>query len=81
VFAPWHRRASCSLNAANISRPQKAAALTAPVPPSQYLFGTDFSPEPTESTVNEIPGPGMSRDVQEMLERKNADRLFPRFKA
>src|SRR5262245_13850573 len=47
----------------------------------QYLFGTDFSPEPIESTVNEIPGLGMSRDVQEMLERKNAERLFPRFKA
>jgi len=56
------------------------AALTALVPPSQYLFGTDYSPEPIESTVNEIPGLGMSRDVLEMLERKNAERLFPRFK-
>jgi len=56
------------------------AALTALVPPTQYLFGTDYSPEPIESTVNEIPKLGMSRDVLEMLERKNAERLFPRFK-
>jgi predicted TIM-barrel fold metal-dependent hydrolase len=56
------------------------AALTALVPPTQYLFGTDYSPEPIESTVNEIPKLGMSHDVLEMLERKNAERLFPRFK-
>ena len=56
------------------------AALTALVPPTQYLFGTDYSAEPIESTVNEIPNLGISRDVLEMLERKNAERLFPRFK-
>ena len=48
------------------------AALTALVPPTQYLFGTDYSAEPIESTVNEIPNLGISRDVLEMLERKNA---------
>src|SRR5437870_1934530 len=56
------------------------AALTALVPPTQCLFGTDYSPEPIESTVNLIPSLGMSHDVLEMLERKNAERLFPRFK-
>ena len=56
------------------------AALTALVPPTQLLFGTDYSPEPIETTINEIPNLGMSRDVLEMLERKNAERLFPRFK-
>jgi len=56
------------------------AALTALVPPTQYLFGTDYSAEPIESTVNEIPNLGISRDVLEILERKNAERLFPRFK-
>ncbi len=56
------------------------AALTSLVPPTQYLFGTDYSPEPIETTVNEIPNLGLSRDVLEMLERKNAERLFPRFK-
>jgi len=50
------------------------AALTALVPPTQYLFGTDYSAEPIESTVNEIPNLGISR------ERKNAERLFLRFK-
>jgi len=57
------------------------AALTALVPPSQYLFGTDYSPEPIESTMNLIPDLKLSKDVLEMLERKNAERLFPRFKA
>ena len=57
------------------------AALTALVPPTQLpFFGTDYSAEPIESTVNEIPNLGISRDVLEMLERKNAERLFPRFK-
>ena len=55
-------------------------ALTSLVPPTQYLFGTDYSPEPIESTVNELPNLGIPRDVMEMLERKNAERLFPRFK-
>jgi len=57
------------------------AALTALVPPSQYLFGTDYALEPIESTVNEIPGLKIPRDVLEMMERKNAERLLPRFKA
>ena len=56
------------------------AALTALVPPSQFLFGTDYSPEPVESTTNLIPELGLSKDVLAMLERKNAERLFPRFK-
>lgn len=56
------------------------AALTALVPPTQYLFGTDYSPEPIESTVNLLPDLHLSKDVMEMLERKNAERLFPRFK-
>ena len=36
------------------------------------FFGTDYSAEPIEITVNEIPNLGISRDVLEMLERKNA---------
>ena len=56
------------------------AALTALVPPSQYLFGTDYALEPIESTVNEIPNLKIPRDVLEMMERKNAERLLPRFK-
>ena len=56
------------------------AALTSLVPPTQYLFGTDYSPEPIETTVKEIPSLGLSRQVLEMLERQNGERLFPRFK-
>ncbi|PYS46766.1 MAG: amidohydrolase [Acidobacteria bacterium] len=55
-------------------------ALTSLVHPTQYLFGTDYSPEPIETTINEIPRLGLSRELLEMLERKNAERLFPRFK-
>jgi predicted TIM-barrel fold metal-dependent hydrolase len=57
------------------------AALTALVPPTQFLFGTDYSPEPIESTMDNIPDLRLSKDVLDMLERKNAEKLFPRFKA
>jgi len=57
------------------------AALTALVPPTQFLFGTDYSPEPIESTMDNIPDLHLSKDVLDMLERKNAEKLFPRFKA
>jgi 6-methylsalicylate decarboxylase len=57
------------------------AALAALVPPTQFLFGTDYSPEPVESTMDNIPDLHLSKDVLDMLERKNAEKLFPRFKA
>ena len=57
------------------------AALTALVPPTQFLFGTDYSPEPIESTMDNIPDLRLSKDVLDMLERTNAEKLFPRFKA
>ena len=51
------------------------------MPESQILFGSDYSPEPIESTVNELPGlvAGTRRFEQKLL-RGNAERLFPRFK-
>ena len=57
------------------------AALAALVPPTQFLFGTDYSPEPIESTMDNIPDLHLSKDVLDMLERKNAEKMFPRFKA
>ena len=32
------------------------AAMRSFMPESQILFGTDYAPEPIESTVNELPG-------------------------
>ena len=45
------------------------------------MFGTDFSPEPMESTVNELPHLGLSVQVTKAIERENAEKWFPRFKA
>ena len=56
------------------------AALLKFAPPDQILFGTDFSPEPIESTVNELPKSGLSPQLMKAIERGNAERLFPRFK-
>jgi len=48
--------------------------------PDHIMFGTDYPFEPVESTVNEIPGLGLSAKVMRAIERENAEKLFPRFK-
>jgi predicted TIM-barrel fold metal-dependent hydrolase len=50
------------------------------MPESRILFGTDYSPEPIESTVNELPGLKLTKEFEQMLLRGNAERLFPRFR-
>lgn len=50
------------------------------VPTSQLLFGTDFTPEPIETTVREMHNAPYSRAELQMIERTNAERLWPRFK-
>ena len=50
------------------------------MPQEQLLFGTDYSPEPIESTVDELPGLALSPAFMQMMGRGNAERLFPRFK-
>ena len=65
---------------AHASFPWPMAALRAFMPESQILFGTDYSPEPMESTVNELPGLTLPQPFEKMLLRGNAERLFPRFK-
>jgi predicted TIM-barrel fold metal-dependent hydrolase len=57
------------------------AALRAFALPTQFLFGTDFPIEPTESTVEQFPVLKLAPDVQHGLDRGNAERLWPRFKA
>jgi len=65
---------------AHASYAMPLAALLRFAPPDQILFGTDFSPEPIESTVNELPKSGLSPQLMKAIERGNAERLFPRFK-
>jgi predicted TIM-barrel fold metal-dependent hydrolase len=65
---------------AHASFPWPMAALRAFMPESQILFGTDYAPEPIESTVNELPGLKLPRAFEQMMLRGNAERLFPRFK-
>jgi predicted TIM-barrel fold metal-dependent hydrolase len=65
---------------AHASFPWPMAALRAFMPESQILFGTDYAPEPIESTVNELPGLKLPRPFEQMMLRGNAERLFPRFK-
>jgi predicted TIM-barrel fold metal-dependent hydrolase len=65
---------------AHASFPWPMAALRAFMPEPQILFGTDYSPEPIESTVNELPGLKLPKPFEQMMLRGNAERLFPRFK-
>jgi predicted TIM-barrel fold metal-dependent hydrolase len=56
------------------------AAMMKFMPPDRILFGTDYSPEPVETTVDELPNLGLSKEFMQMMGRGNAERLFPRFK-
>jgi 6-methylsalicylate decarboxylase len=57
------------------------AATMKVAPPTQYLFGSDFPLEVYETTVTRMPELKLPADVQLALDRGNAERLFPRFKA
>lgn len=65
---------------AHATYPMPVAALMKLVPPSQYLFGTDYPAEPMDTTLDLLPDAGYPPDVLRALERGNAERLFPRFK-
>ena len=49
--------------------------------PSRLLFGSDYPIEPYATTTREIPGLGLHPEVQHALDRGNAERLFPKFRA
>ncbi len=66
---------------AHASFPWPMAAMTKFAKPDHILFGTDYPFEPIESTVNQIPGLGFSPDFWKAVDRDNAEKLFPRFKA
>jgi predicted TIM-barrel fold metal-dependent hydrolase len=61
--------------------PSAMAALTALVPDSQLLFGTDFPYVEMEKTIDGLAGLGYTPEVVRAINRDNAERLFPRFKA
>jgi predicted TIM-barrel fold metal-dependent hydrolase len=65
---------------AHASFPWPFAAMKAFMPESQILFGTDYSPEPIESTVDYLPELKLTPQFEQMLLRGNAELLFPRFK-
>jgi predicted TIM-barrel fold metal-dependent hydrolase len=65
---------------AHASFPWPFAAMKAFMPESQILFGTDYAPEPMESTVDQLPGLELTPAFEQMMLRGNAERLFPRFK-
>jgi 6-methylsalicylate decarboxylase len=66
---------------AHAAFPFPFAALTKLVPTSQIMFGTDYPAEPVASTMDEIPGLGLSAETLEAIYHGNAERLFPRLKA
>ena len=68
------------IDIAHASFPYPMAAMMKFAHPDHIMFGTDFSPEPIESTVNELPHLGLSPQVTKAIERENAEKLFPRFK-
>ena len=65
---------------AHATFPWPYAAMKAFMPESQILFGTDYAPEPIESTVQNLPDLKLPRAFEQMMLRGNAERLFPRFK-
>lgn len=66
---------------AHASFPWPMAAMTKFAKPDHILFGTDYPFEPIESTANQIPGLGFSPEFWKAVDRDNAEKLFPRFKA
>jgi predicted TIM-barrel fold metal-dependent hydrolase len=66
---------------AHAAYPAPLAALQAFAPMSQYLYGTDFPIDPMESTANLLPSAKLPSDVRLAMDRGNAERLWPRFKA
>jgi len=65
---------------AHATYPMPIAALRAFAEPTQFLFGTDYPIEPTESTVQNFPSLKLPKDVQYALDRGNAERLWPKFR-
>ena len=59
--------------------PSAMAALTALVPSSQILFGSDYPYVRVEKTVGGFEGLAYGADLLAAINRDNALKLFPRF--
>lgn len=68
------------VDVAHATFPYPMAAMLKFSHPDRILFGTDYPAEPIESTVNQLPGLGLSAKLTRAIERENAEKLFPRFK-
>lgn len=68
------------MDIAHASFPAPMAALLKFVHPDHIMFGTDFPAEPIETTVDQLPGLGLSPELMAAIDYGNAERLFPRFK-
>jgi predicted TIM-barrel fold metal-dependent hydrolase len=77
----YHELKKLYYECAHATYPPAMAALTRFAAGSQILFGTDYPMEPYETTVNEFPNLGFSAELQQAIDRGNAERLFPQFKA
>jgi 6-methylsalicylate decarboxylase len=66
---------------ANASNPSPLAALTALVPSSQILFGSDFPFVAIETTTGPLEQAGLSATQTQAINRENAEWLFPRLKS
>jgi predicted TIM-barrel fold metal-dependent hydrolase len=66
---------------ANATSPSPLAALTNLVPSSQILFGSDFPFVAIEATTGPLEQAALAPSQSEAINRKNAERLFPRLKS
>jgi 6-methylsalicylate decarboxylase len=66
---------------ANASNPSSLSALTKLVPNTQILFGSDYPFVAIESTEAGLDQFGLSKNDLHAVNRGNAERLFPRWKA
>jgi predicted TIM-barrel fold metal-dependent hydrolase len=79
----WEELRKLYFECAHASYPAPMAALEKFAPPTQFLFGTDYPVWPYDTTINPLneTEPELSDEVQHMMDRGNAERLFPRLKS
>ena len=76
----WYELKRLYYECAHATYAMPIAALREFAPPTQFLFGTDYPIEPTESTVYNLADRKLPAAVEHALDRGNAERLWPKFK-
>ncbi len=69
------------LDVVRVANPANLALLTKVMTPDHLLFGSDYPPVPMDETATRLPKVGLDAKLLRAVERDNAQRLFPRFKA